>query len=124
MTRSALLSLLAASIFLTGCETVNEWMEPSPEAPPALEQNVSQPYLEMLSQLVTGDAQQQADIFQHAHEDWQADPSALNVLNYALVLATPGHANSDAQAAQTLFSQLLANPEALDKFKNIAELLY
>ena len=113
MTRSALLLLLAASLFLTGCETVNEWMEPSPEAPPALEQNLSQPYLEMLSQLVTGDAQQQEDLFQRAHEDWLADPGAVKLLSYALVLATPGHANSDVQAAQPLFSQLLANPEAL-----------
>jgi hypothetical protein len=113
MTRSALLTLLVASLFLTGCETVNEWMEPSPEAPPALEQNLAQPYLDMLSQLVTGDAGQQEAIFERTHGDWLADPSDPKLLAYALVLATPGHAHSDAQAAQTHFSQLLANPEAL-----------
>ena len=122
MTRSALLSLLAASLFLTGCETVNEWLEPSPEAPPVLEQNLSQPYLDMLSQLVTGDAGKQEAIFERTHGDWLADPSAAKLLAYALVLATPGHAHSDAQAAQTHFSQLLANPEALDQFRALDSL--
>ncbi len=113
MTRSALFSLLVASLLLTGCETLNQWRGPSPEAPPVLTQSISQPYLEMLSQLVTGDAGQQAAIFQRVHEDWLADPSSPNLLTYALALATPGHASSDPQAAQTLFSQLLANPGAL-----------
>jgi len=113
MTRSVLFSLLAASLFFAGCESINEWREPSPEAPPVLAQSISQPYLDMLSQLVTGDAEQQAAIFQRAHKDWLADPSGPNLLSYALVLATPGHTSSDPQVAQTLFSQLLANPEAL-----------
>lgn len=113
MTRSALLSVIAASLLVTGCETVNEWMEPTPEAAPAPVQSVAEPYLDMLSRLVTGTPEQQAEIFQGVHQDWLADPGSRKLLSYALVLATPGHAKTDVQAAQPLFSQLLANPEAL-----------
>lgn len=113
MNRTALLSLLVAVLSMTGCETVNEWLEPTPEAPPPIARSVIEPYFDMLGHLVNNDPEQQAAIFRRARNNWQTDPSARHDLAYALALSTPGHADTDVQAAQTLFSQLLANPREL-----------
>jgi hypothetical protein len=70
-------------------------------------------YLATMQALVADDPVLQADAFRAVAIAAEADPTTSSQLNLALALATPGHPSSDAAAAQTLLSELLASGSAL-----------
>jgi len=70
-------------------------------------------YLGELHQLVAGDPATQAEIFADAKSAATLTPNRSTQLRYALVLATPGHTESDPQQAQSLLRDLLTQTELL-----------
>ena len=70
-------------------------------------------YLTTGDELATGDPATQAEIFADARSSATITPGPSTRLRYALVLATPGHAETDSAAAQRLFRKLLAETELL-----------
>lgn len=70
-------------------------------------------YLDLMRQLIEGDAVTQAETFRSAANAAELAPTTTNRLKYALALATPGHASSDAAAAERSLSDLLAQGAAL-----------
>jgi hypothetical protein len=70
-------------------------------------------YLQTLSNLIEGDAVQQADVFRGVATAADVSPTTTNRLLLGLALATPTHAASDAERAQVLLSELLAMGDAL-----------
>jgi hypothetical protein len=70
-------------------------------------------YLELMRQLIEGDPVTQAESFREAAAAAELAPTTTNRLKYALALATPGHASSDAAQAETALSSLLAQGTSL-----------
>ncbi len=70
-------------------------------------------YLEELFELSSGDADKQADILADADAAARLTPGPTTHLRYGLVLATPGHAGTDPERAQTLLSGVLEQDELL-----------
>src|ERR1700709_1714035 len=105
--RLAGLCLTGAS--LVGCNALQSQKAPPPavqEVPPADTTAVG-PLLEMMGALPQGDPARQAELFQRAKDAADLTPTTSNRLRYALALATPGHAGSNAVAAQRQLSELL-----------------
>lgn len=65
-------------------------------------------YLAELERLATGDPATQVEIFADAESRATLTPNPSTTLRFALVLATPGHSEVDAQRAQSLLRELLA----------------
>jgi hypothetical protein len=70
-------------------------------------------YLELMRSLVEGNAATQAESFRDAEEAADLAPTTTNRLKYALALAVPGHAGSDAALAERRLSGLLSTTDAL-----------
>jgi len=70
-------------------------------------------YLRELNELVTGDPNKQADIFADASSGAKLTPGPNTKLRLGLVLATPGHANSDPARAQVLLREVLGETELM-----------
>ena len=64
-------------------------------------------YLQEMYKLVAGDPATQAEIYADARSASTLTPGPSTNLRYALVLATPGHAESNAEMAQSLLRELL-----------------
>jgi len=76
-------------------------------------------YLRELDQLVTGDPATQIEIFADAESRATLTPDPSTTLRFALVLATPGHSESDPERAQSQLRELLTQ-SALMKPAEIA----
>ena len=72
-------------------------------------------YLQELQALAAGDPATQAEIYADAHAGSTLTPGPQTNLRYALVLATPGHPETDADQAQTMLRELLAKTELLTR---------
>jgi len=70
-------------------------------------------YLAELYALAAGDPATQAEIFADARSGSQLTPGPQTNLRYALVLATPGHPESDPERAQSLLRELLTQTELM-----------
>jgi hypothetical protein len=64
-------------------------------------------YLQEMYDLAAGDPAMQAEIFADARSGATLTPGPSTNLRYALVLATPGHPESDPETAQSLLRELL-----------------
>lgn len=104
----------------SGCAATNKatnWL--TGKSPPENEEYVvlgapsADEYLRELNELAAGDAQQQADIFADASSAATLTPGPNTDLRLGLVLATPGHAESDPARAQSLLRGVLAEPELM-----------
>ena len=62
---------------------------------------------------MSGDPAKQAEIYADARSASTLTPSPQTNLRYALVLATPGHSESDPEQAQTMLRELLAQTELM-----------
>jgi len=67
-------------------------------------------YLIELSQLSSSDPVLQAEVFAEVKAAAGQTPGPSTTLQYALALATPGHPESDPEAAQSLLRELLTQP--------------
>ncbi|NIA27480.1 MAG: hypothetical protein GWP02_05435, partial [Desulfobulbaceae bacterium] len=64
-------------------------------------------YLQEMYELAAGDPATQAEIYADARAGSTLTPGPSTHLRYALVLATPGHPESDPESAQSLLRELL-----------------
>jgi hypothetical protein len=99
-----------------GCETTSDWLRGrhTAEAAPAnLDEPQTSSYLAELYELASGDPATQAEIFADAESAATITPNPSTRMRYALVLATAGHAATDAIKAQSMFRELLARTELL-----------
>jgi len=117
MVGTGLLSMLLLPLFLSGCESTSNWLRGRKTADPEpLEVGISEAnqYLNELSALVGGDPATQAEIYADAKAAAELTPGPDTKLRYALVLATPGHAETNELEAQSLFRELLAQTNLLE----------
>lgn len=115
--RLAVTTMLVA--LLAGCSQTKSWMsgtrsEPSDEqiilgAPQAQE------YLTLLYQLSSGDPATQAEIYADSKSAATLTPNPSSELRYALVLATPGHSETNPQEAASLLREILSRTELLNQ---------
>ena len=70
-------------------------------------------YLGEMELLASGDLASQAEIFADSQSGHQLTPGPQTNLRFALVLATPGHPESDAMQASSMLREVLAAPELL-----------
>lgn len=110
-----LIAMLAATAGLSACGSSSSWLDGawsrddgradesiSPGAPN------SDDYLRDLDRLATGDPATQIEIYADAASAARLTPGPSTNLRLALVLATPGHSETDFNRAQRLLRELLA----------------
>jgi len=116
-TRRLLAAIMIAALLLSGCESTTNWLKgrrTADAADPILTSGTeANTYIAELEQLVNGDPATQAEIFADAESAATLTPGPSTELRYALVMATPGHAGSNATEAQARFRELLTRPEML-----------
>ena len=114
-----LLVYLCASSLLAGCDSMSklQWPtsapnSPAPTAAPTDAQLVAD-YLATLDNLARATPAAQAELADNARRAAVIAPTTPARVRWALILAAPGHANSDPIGARTLLGELLAAPERL-----------
>jgi hypothetical protein len=110
-----LISAIVAT--MTGCTQVNDWLKGSrtarADSPVILGAPEAEVYLKELQDLVAGDPATQAEIFADAESGAMLTPGPNTQLRFALVLATPGHPESNPELAERLLRDVLAQTELL-----------
>jgi len=109
--------LIAATLIaavLSGCTQTRGWLDSvrGKDVAAADEQVLlggpaADDYLAELSELSSNDPALQAEIFADSQAAAQLTPNPSTTLRYALVLATPGHPESDPQQAQSILRELM-----------------
>lgn len=109
--------MMIATVTVTaGCETAADWMAERRIAKAAsldLIAPQTNRYLTELYQFTSGDPATQAEIFADAQSAAILTPDPSTKLRYALVLAAPGHAETNDTGAQSIFRELLAQTELM-----------
>jgi hypothetical protein len=109
----------AIALLAGGCVQTQSWMdgirggESRSNDPVILGAPDADHYLNELYDLAAGDPATQAEIFADAESESTLTPGPQSNLRFALVLATPGHPESDPAQAQSLLREILARPELL-----------
>ena len=113
----AIAATVVAALFLSGCESTTNWLKGRRTADPSedvlLVSEDANNYLTELQQLAAGDPATQAEIYADAESTATLTPSTSTRLRYALVMATPGHAGTNAAEAQSILRELLSRPEMM-----------
>ena len=115
--RRALVATVMLAATLSGCAQTQGWLnyirdsswltgnKSGMDSHPTAEE-----YLIELSQLSSSDPVLQAEVFAEVKAAAGQTPNPSTTLQYALALATPGHPESDPEAAQSLLRELLTQP--------------
>lgn len=110
---------IVIAVLVSGCSQVTAWLGTgSSSDTDVLEERAisaaptAEDYLLELAVLSSGDRALQAEIFADSEVAAQLMPNPSTMLRFALVLATPGHAESDPRQAQNLLRELM-NQQAL-----------
>jgi len=105
------------AVTAAGCSQTKGWIDSvrgndssSSDEPPVIGTPAADEYLVELSRLSSNDPALQAEIFADSQAAAQLTPNPSTKLRYALVLATPGHPESDPQQAQSVLRELMAQP--------------
>lgn len=114
-------TVVAAMVFavLAGCAQTKSMMSGLRKTPPAsgdsgiLGAPAADQYLQELKNLAAGDPATQAEIYADANSGAMLTPGPQTNLRYALVLATPGHSESNLQGAQSMLREILAQSELM-----------
>jgi hypothetical protein len=108
-------ALIAAAV--AGCSQTKSWMDSvrGTDASASDEQTMlgappADVYLTELSRLSSNDPALQAEIYADSQAAAQLTPNPSTRLRYALVLATPGHPETDPKQAQSILRELMAQP--------------
>jgi hypothetical protein len=108
-------AIVLAPIILTGCALMG-----SPEKVSDTEEMVSDTfsgelgvYLDLMRNLVGGDALTRSATFNDARDAAEYAPTKINRLSYALALSVPGHPGFDADAAASRLRALIASGPTL-----------
>lgn len=119
--RLARVAAIAVIVSLAaGCATASkatDWLR-GRDKPPTDEAVIlgapnAEEYLKELYELTSGDAHKQSDIYEDARSAARLTPGPSSNLRFGLVLATPGHPQTDAGQAEDLLSGVLAQSELL-----------
>lgn len=113
----ALITMIAMIAMMTGCAQSRDWYQGrGPEKaddPIILGAPEADVYLRELRALAAGDPATQAEIFADAESAATLTPGPNTALRLAMVLATPGHAESNPEKAQSLLREILAQTQLL-----------
>lgn len=113
--RLALVTVIVTT--LVGCSQTTDWLKGRRTAKATDAVILGAPgadtYLKELSSLAAGDPATQAEIFADANSAALLTPGPNTNLRLALVLATPGHTESDPEQAQSLLREVLAQTQLL-----------
>ena len=116
-TRHFVGAVVLSSLVLSGCESTSNWLKGRRTAEATdtvvLGGDEASNYLAELFELASGDPATQAEIAADARSAAMLTPGPSTQLRHALVLATPGHAETNALEAQGLLRDLLAQPELM-----------
>ena len=108
---------LLAAMLLSGCQTTTDWLKGRRTAdaddPIILGAPEANTYLTELFDLASGDPATQAEIYADAESSATLTPGTSTRLRYALVLATPGHSESNGTQAQSMLRELLSQQELM-----------
>ena len=117
---SALPAACCALVLLAGCSQTKSWLDSvrGSDTPADDEQVVpgapdAEEYLGELRDLSSGDPALAAEIIADSKASAELTPNPSTTLRYAMVLATPGHPETDPQQAQQLLRELLAKQELM-----------
>jgi hypothetical protein len=108
--------LIAVVAVMAGCESTDNWLKKwtdSDREAVILGAPGAHEYLHAIYELTTSDPATQAEIYANAKSAAELTPGTSTQLRYALVLATPGHAETSDIEAQSLLRSLLAEPELM-----------
>jgi hypothetical protein len=118
--RAAAIVAVAIVVLLAGgCAQMKDWLSSMRDSPaesrdsPILGAPEADEYLGELYRLADGDPAIQAEIFADAESAATLTPDMQSNLRFALVLATPGHPESNPVRAQSMLRELLAQPELM-----------
>jgi len=104
---------------LAGCAQTKDLMSGLRKSPPAqgdagiLGAPEAEQYLQELQNLAAGDPATQAEIYADARSGSTLTPGPQTNLRYALVLATPGHPESNPEEAQSMLREILTQTELM-----------
>ncbi len=99
---------------LSGCAQTRDWLDDfrKPDSSPPGTEILGAPeadaYLADLAAIASGDPARQAEIYEDSRAAAQLTPNPSTNLRYALVLAAPGHPESDSAQAQSMLREILA----------------
>jgi hypothetical protein len=113
--------IIATLAVVAGCENTDNWLKrwtDSDKEAVILGAPGAHEYLHEIYQLATSDPAEQADIFANAKAAAERTPGTSTQLRYALLLATPGHAEHSDIQAQTLLRLLLSEPDLMTPAEN------
>lgn len=113
--QSVLVGAVAAAL-LSGCTQIDDWLRGStrtPEERVAIDAPQTDEYVQEMYRLASGDPATQAEIVADSRAAAMLTPDPSTKLRLALVLASPGHAESDPEQAQDILRELLAQTELL-----------
>ena len=112
-----LVTVLSAALLLSGCAQVEKWLrndrQRAPDSGTILGAPGAEQYIDEMYRLANGDPATQAEIFADSEAAATLTPDTSSRLRLALVLATPNHAESDAERAQDIFRDLLSQTELM-----------
>jgi len=112
-----LLATALAAALLSGCAQTKGWLDDfggDSSSPSSANQDIilgaptAEDYLRDLADIASGDPARQAEIFADAKAASQLTPNPSTNLRYALVLAAPGHPESNPEVAQSMLREILA----------------
>ena len=114
-------TIVAATILvitlLSGCASTTDWLKGRRTAdaddPVILGAPEANTYLTELYNLASGDPATQAEIYADAESAATLTPGTSTKLRYALVLATPGHSESNGAVAQGILREILSQQELM-----------
>ena len=110
-------AILVTVGLVSGCQTTTDWIKgrrtATADDPIILGAPEANTYLTELYQLASGDPATQAEIYADAESAATLTPGTSTQLRYALILATPGHSESDGETAQSILREILAQQELM-----------
>lgn len=110
-------TVLVIATMASGCTQATDWIKgrrtAKAEDTVILGAPEAEQYLNELYNLAAGDPATQAEIFADADAAAMLTPGPNTALRLALVLATPGHPESDPERAQSLLREVLAQTPLL-----------
>ena len=113
-TSKQLVAATLTAVLLSGCSQTRGWLNSvgggtsdASDEPVILGAPAADEYLTELSDLSSNDPALQAEIFADSQAAAQLTPTPSTTLRFALVLATPGHPESDPQQAQSILRELM-----------------
>ncbi len=113
---SATVIIVAVLAITAGCESTSNWLKGRKTVAAddiALDAPDVSKYINELYELTSGDPATQAEIYADSESAATLTPGTSTALRYALVVATPGHSESDSAKGQSLLRDVLAQKEMM-----------